>query len=107
MLVGFDPTALRPEASFAIALSLGAAFSYGMATNYAKVAKKVEPFANAQGSMWAAALLVAPTVPFFSNAVMPSATIALAVLALGVVVGVNYLGRPATTILAGGGGGMF
>ena len=92
MLVGFDPTALRPDASFAIALSLSAAFSYGIATNYAKVAKKVEPFANAQGSMWAAALLIAPTVPFFSNAVMPSATIALAVLALGVVCsGVAYL----------------
>ena len=92
MLVGFDPSALRPDAPFAIALSLGAAFSYGIATNYAKVAKKVEPFANAQGSMWAATFLVAPTVPFFSNAVMPTATIALAVLALGVVCsGVAYL----------------
>jgi len=92
ILVGFDPAALRDGALFAIALGLGAAFSYGIATNYAKTAKKAEPFANAHGSMWAATLLVAPTVPFFSNAVMPSPTITLAVIALGVLCsGVAYL----------------
>jgi drug/metabolite transporter (DMT)-like permease len=92
MLVGFDPTPLRQGAPAAIVLGLGAAFSYGIATNYAKAAKKVEPFANAHGSMWAATLLIAPAVPFFSNAVVPSATIALAVLALGVVCsGIAYL----------------
>lgn len=92
ILVGFDPGTLHPGAPAAIALGLGAAFCYGIATNYAKVAKKVEPFANAHGSMWAATFLVAPTLPFGSNAVMPDATIALAVLGLGVVCsGVAYL----------------
>lgn len=95
LLVGFDPDTLRPGAPFAIALGLGAAFSYGVATNYANAAstsRRVEPFANAHGSMWAATLLVAPTVPFFSNAVLPDATIAAAVLALGVVCsGIAYL----------------
>ena len=92
VLVGFDPAALPEGAPLAIVLGLGAALSYGIATNYAKGAKKVEPFANAQGSMWAATLLIAPTVPFFSNAVVPSATVAWAVLALGVVCsGVAYL----------------
>ncbi len=92
ILVGFDPAALHQGAPFAIGLGLGAAFSYGIATNYAKAARTVEPLANAHGSMWAAALLVVPAVPFFSNAVMPSVTIALAVLALGVLCsGIAYL----------------
>lgn len=92
MLVGFDPTTLHQGAPFAIVLGLSAAFSYGVATNYAKIARKVEPFANAHGSMWAATFLIAPAVPFFSNAVLPSATVAFAVLALGVVCsGVAYL----------------
>jgi drug/metabolite transporter (DMT)-like permease len=92
MLVGFDPATLRVGAPLAIILGLAAAFSYGIATQYAKAAKKVEPFANAHGSMWAATFLIAPTVPFFSNAVIPSATVALAVLALGVLCsGVAYL----------------
>ena len=92
VLVGFDPAALREGAPSAIALGLGAAFSYGIATHYAKSARKVAPFANAHGSMWAATLLVAPVVPFYSNAVMPTAPVALAVVALGVLCsGVAYL----------------
>ena len=76
VLVGFDPSTVGPGAPLAIALGLGAALSYGIATNYAKAATKVDAFANAHGSMWAATLLVAPTVPFFSNAVVPSASVA-------------------------------
>ena len=92
LLVGFDPSTLRDGAPLAIALALAASFSYGIATNYAKSAKKVEPFANAHGSMWAATLLIAPAVPFAPAAAMPSLTIALAVLALGVVCsGIAYL----------------
>jgi drug/metabolite transporter (DMT)-like permease len=92
LLVGFDQATMRPDARTAILLALGAAFSYGIATNYAKAAKKVEPFANAHGSMWAATLLIAPAVPFFSRAVMPSTTVAFAVLALGILCsGVAYL----------------
>ena len=92
LLVGFDPGTLREGAPLAIALGLGATLSYGIATNYAKSAKKVEPFANAHGSMWAATLLIAPAVPFAPPVAMPSLTIALAVLALGVLCsGVAYL----------------
>jgi drug/metabolite transporter (DMT)-like permease len=92
LLVGFDPSTLRPGAPLAIAFALGATCSYGIASHYAKSAKKVEPFANAHGSMWASTLLVAPALPFVPAPAMPSLTIALAVLALGVVCsGVAYL----------------
>ena len=92
LLVGFDPSTLREGAPLAIALGLAATLSYGVATNYAKSAKKVEPFANAHGSMWAATLLIAPAVPFAPPAALPTPTIALAVLALGVLCsGIAYL----------------
>ena len=92
LLVGVDPSALRDGAPFAIALALAASFSYGIATNYAKSARKVEPFANAHGSMWAATLLIAPAVPFAPPAAVPTPAVALAVLALGVVCsGIAYL----------------
>ena len=92
LLVGFDPGRLRVGAPLAIALGLAATFSYGIATHYAKSARKVEPFANAHGSMWGATLLLAPAVPFSPPAAMPSLTIALAVLALGVLCsGIAYL----------------
>ena len=94
LLVGFDPGALRAGAPLAIALALGATCSYGIATNYAKSARRVDPFANAHGSMWAATLLVAPGVPFTWPASLAALTpaIALGVLALGVVCsGIAYL----------------
>ncbi len=92
LLVGFDPSTLRAGAPQAIALALAAAFSYGIATNYAKSARKVDPFANAHGSMWAATLLLAPAVPFAPAASTPSPAVALAVLALGIVCsGIAYL----------------
>ena len=92
LLVGFDPSTLRAGAPLAIALALAASFSYGIATNYAKSAKKVEPFANAHGSMWAATLWVAPLLPFAPPPTPPGPGIALAVLALGVVCsGIAYL----------------
>ena len=92
LLVGFDPSTLRDGAPLAIGLALAAAFSYGIATQYAKSARKVEPFANAHGSMWAATLLIAPAVPFAPPAAMPGLVIGLAVLALGIVCsGIAYL----------------
>jgi drug/metabolite transporter (DMT)-like permease len=92
LLVGFDPGTLREGAPLAIALALAASLSYGIATNYAKSARKVEPFANAHGSMWAAALLIAPAVPFAPPSALPTPAIALAVLALGVLCsGIAYL----------------
>jgi drug/metabolite transporter (DMT)-like permease len=92
LLVGFDPSALHAGAPLALALASGAAASYGVATTYARSARKVEPFANAHGSMWAATLMIAPAVPFAPPAALPGAGIVLAVLALGVVCsGVAYL----------------
>jgi len=92
LLVGFDPSTLRHGAPAAIALALAASFSYGIATHYAKSAKAVEPFANAHGSMWGAALLVVPAAPFAMPAALPSPAVALAVAALGVVCsGIAYL----------------
>lgn len=92
LLVGVDPSTLRDGAPLAIALGLGAAFSYGIATHYARSARKVEPFANAHGSMWGATLLVLPLLPFAPPAALPGVAIALSVLALGVVCsGIAYL----------------
>ena len=92
LLVGFDPSTLRAGAPLAIALALAASFSYGIATTYAKSAKKVEPFANAHGSMWAATLAIVPLLAVAPPLAMPGPAIALSVLALGVVCsGIAYL----------------
>lgn len=92
LLVGFDKITALTGANWAIGAALLAAFSYGIATTYAKGAKAVEPFANAHGSMWAAALLVLPALPFFPAPAMPSVGVMGAVVALGVVCsGLAYL----------------
>jgi drug/metabolite transporter (DMT)-like permease len=76
----------------ALAAALLAAFSYSVASLYAKSAKSVEPFANAHGSMWAATLLVVPALPFFPQTGEPTLGIMGAVLALGVLCsGIAYL----------------
>ncbi|MET3130484.1 drug/metabolite transporter (DMT)-like permease [Oxalobacteraceae bacterium GrIS 1.11] len=92
LLVGFDQVATRAGAGVAIAAGLLAAFSYGIATTYAKSAQSVEPFANAHGSMWAATLLVLPALPFFPAPASPGVGVMGAVLALGVLCsGVAFL----------------
>ena len=92
LLVGFDHVSSKPGAGIAIAAVLFASFNYGIASNYAKQAKTVEPFANAHGSMWAAALLVLPVVPFFPAPAEPTIGIMGAVIALGVLCsGVAFL----------------
>ncbi|WP_295996151.1 DMT family transporter [Rugamonas sp.] len=92
LLVGFDHVSARPGAALAIAAALFASFNYGVASTYAKSAKKIDPFANAHGSMWAAALMVLPALPFFPAPGVPTIGIMGAVLALGVVCsGVAYL----------------
>jgi drug/metabolite transporter (DMT)-like permease len=92
LLVGFDHVSSKPGAGLAIAAVLFASFNYGIASNYAKQAKAVEPFANAHGSMWASTLLVLPVVPFFPAPAEPTLGIMAAVLALGILCsGVAYL----------------
>ena len=92
LLVGFDHVSERPGAALAIAAALVAAFCYSIASQYAKSAKAVPPFANAHGSMWAATLFVIPALPFFPSPGVPTAGIWAAVLALGVVCsGIAYI----------------
>ena len=77
-----------------IAAGLAAAMSYGMATNYAKTTKNVEPFANAHGSMWGATLLLVLPITLTSAPVMepPSHYVIFSVLILGIVCsGIAYL----------------
>jgi drug/metabolite transporter (DMT)-like permease len=91
-LVGFDSVAARPGAGVAVTAALLAALSYSIASLYAKSAKSVEPFANAHGSMWAAALFVVPVLPFFPQPGEPTLGVMGAVLALGVLCsGIAYL----------------
>jgi drug/metabolite transporter (DMT)-like permease len=92
LLVGFDAVTTRPGAGIAVAAALVAALSYSVASQYAKSAQSVEPFANAHGSMWAAALLVLPVLPLFPQPGTPTPGIMAAVLALGVLCsGIAYL----------------
>ena len=92
LLVGADRLSLQPGAATAIVAALLGAFSFGIATNYARTATAVEPFANAHGSMWAAAILVAPAIPFSPLVASPGAGVMAAAVALGIVCsGVAYL----------------
>lgn len=92
LLVGLDHVTSREGAGLAIAAALFASFNYGIASIYAKAAPAVEPFANAHGSMWAAALLVLPSLLFFPAPATPTIGIMAAALALGVLCsGVAYL----------------
>ncbi|SFC27964.1 DMT family transporter [Massilia yuzhufengensis] len=92
LLVGFDHVSERPGAFVAIGAALVAAFCYSLASQYAKSAKAVAPFANAHGSMWAATLFVIPALPFFPAPGTPTLGIMAAVLALGVVCsGIAYI----------------
>lgn len=92
LLVGFDGATLLSGSGPAIAAALGAAAAYGIASVYVKAAATVEPFANAHGSMWAAALLASFALPFFPVPAVPGPGIIAAVLALGILCsGVAYL----------------
>jgi len=92
LLVGFDHVSSRPGAGIAIGAALVAAVCYGIASLYAKTAKKVDAFSNAHGSMWAAALLTVPLLPFFPSPGTPTVGIMGATLALGIVCsGIAYI----------------
>jgi drug/metabolite transporter (DMT)-like permease len=92
VLVGFDSITAQPGAGVAVVAALAAAFCYGVASNYARSAKSIAPFANAHGSMWASALLVLPALPFFPPSGQPTIGVTGAVVALGVLCsGIAYL----------------
>lgn len=92
LVVGVDHLTAQRDAGIAIAAALLAAFSYGIATTYAKTAKSVDSFSNAHGSMWAATLVIAPAVPFASVSTSPGTGVMLAVVTLGIVcTGIAFL----------------
>ncbi len=92
VLVGWEAANIGENAIMPIAAAIMAAFSYGIASNYAKNAPKIEAFNNAHGSMWASVILVVPFLPFIPVRENPNPDIFLAVFLLGVVcTGIAYL----------------
>ena len=92
VLFGTSPTSVNASTYQSIAFGLGAAVSYGLASNYAKKSKGVEPFDNAHGSMWASAFLLIPTLFFIPVRGEPTALVLGAVIAIGVLCsGIAYL----------------
>ena len=75
-----------------MAAALLASLCYSVASQYARSARSVEPFANAHGTMWTSALMVLPALALFPPAGAPTTGVVGAVLALGVVCsGIAYL----------------
>ena len=93
VLAGIESMTLPSGGMWAIAAGLAATLSYGIATNYTKVAPNVESFSNAHGSMWAATLFMIPVaLATPMPAEVPIVPTGLAVLALGIFCsGVAYL----------------
>ncbi len=93
VLAGVESMTLPTGGMWAIAAGLAATLSYGIATNYTKVAPNVESFSNAHGSMWAATLVMIPVaLATPMPAEVPMVPTGLAVLALVIVCsGVAYL----------------
>ena len=92
VLVGLDGGQLSPTALLGVGAGLVAAACYAVAALYSKVAKSVDAFANAHGSMWAATLMVAPATPFFPAVSLPNIWVVICVLMLGIVCsGIAYI----------------
>ena len=92
VLVGWEAMQIGQDAIFPVVAALCASCSYAIATNYAKKAPKVEAYANAHGSLWAAVIIVLPLLVFFPLRGAPSLDISLSVLLLGIVcTGLAYL----------------
>ncbi|GAB3485871.1 DMT family transporter [Marinomonas epiphytica] len=65
LLVGSDQLIEEDGAFIAIIIGLGAPLFYGISSHYAKSAKKLDAFTNANGSMWGAVIPLTPMVFFF------------------------------------------
>jgi drug/metabolite transporter (DMT)-like permease len=92
LLFGHVDTQLDDAIWLSVALGLSAACCYGLASNYAKRSKSIDPFDNAHGSMWASAFLLLPTLFWFPMQSEPTPTVWMSVLALGVLCsGIAYL----------------
>lgn len=109
VLVGLDGGHLSPTALLGVGAGLIAAACYAIAALYSRVAKSVDAFSNAHGSMWAATLMVAPATPFFPAASAANIWVVICVLMLGILCsGIAYVlyfklideigAAPATTV---------
>lgn len=92
LLVGWEAFKIGEGAILPISAAMFASFSYGVASNYARSAPKVEAYANAHGSMWAAVIILLPLCLFFPIRTAPDIEISIAVLLLGIVcTGIAYI----------------
>lgn len=92
ILVGWEGVRIGTGAIVPIIAALMAAFSYGVATNYAKNAPQVSSYDNAHGSMWASVIILLPLLPFFPFRESLTLDIFTAVVLLGVFcTGLAYL----------------
>ncbi|MGB0835456.1 MAG: DMT family transporter [Psychrobium sp.] len=85
ILVGWDAVNLGANAIVPIIAGAGAAFCYGLASNYASRAPSIEAYSNAHGNMWAAVIVVLPLIPFLPAPGPVDSDIVTAVLLLGVL----------------------
>jgi drug/metabolite transporter (DMT)-like permease len=91
-LVGLDAISVQPGALLAVCAVLVATLCYGIASVYAASAPSIGALANANGSMWAAALWLLPVAPFLTPSTTPAPGVIAAIIALGVLCsGVAYL----------------
>lgn len=92
VLVGWEALRIGASSIIPILSAVMAAFSYGIASNYAKNAPQVKPYDNAHGSMWASVIIILPLLPFFPIRESFTFDIFTAVILLGVIcTGLAYL----------------
>lgn len=92
ILVGMDSAITDAAAFLPVAAAVIATICYGIASNYAVTAPPVGSIANAQGSLWASALLLLPAALLVPLPVSPSPTSLWSLVVLGVVCsGVAYI----------------
>ena len=94
VIVGLDPELLEGNNFFAVLVVLGAPICYGIVSTYTQKAKKVDPIANAYGSMFMATLFITPLLFFIppNSATDIDWLVVVSVLALGVIcTGVAFL----------------
>lgn len=85
ILVGLDPSMLRPGAGLAVAAAAGATFCYSLVSFLIKREMMLDPLATALGCMAVSLAASLPFVPFFWPAEMPSLGVLASAVTLGVV----------------------
>ena len=96
VLLGFDAAVVSEAGWLPCLAAIGAAFCYGIASNYTRRAKAIDAFSNAHGTMWSSTLILLPMVILFSSTeqvtVITEGAVLMSVTALGVIcTGIAYL----------------